>query len=76
MPNTSSALERAFELASARECVTIKSIKERLRREGYRTDQIVGQTLKRQLTQLMRTGHLPQQEGSLTDIAPPPSRKN
>jgi hypothetical protein len=47
-------LERAFDLARAGAENSVDDIKDRLRREGYGTQQIVGPTLIRQLKDLIR----------------------
>ncbi len=48
------ALERAFELANSGSCESVADIKKVLKSEGYALQQIVGRTLSRQLTELIR----------------------
>jgi hypothetical protein len=52
------AVERAFHLARSGEFPGITEIIKSLKRDGYSTDQIQGQTLKRQLTTLIRAARL------------------
>jgi hypothetical protein len=49
------ALERAFQLASSGDHRSIDEIKRRLRTEGYSDTQITGGTLNRQLRALIRS---------------------
>jgi hypothetical protein len=53
MDHNVTALERAFQLARSGECGTVQVIRERLKREGYSTMQIVGYSLTRQLRGLI-----------------------
>ena len=48
------AVERAFHLARSGQFPGITEILRSLKRDGYATDQIQGQVLKRQLTRLIR----------------------
>ena len=54
MPLPPTSLERAFELASSGQCVTVREIRERLRQEGYDPGQIEGKSVVLQLQALMR----------------------
>lgn len=47
-PN-SSAVERAFQLAKAGQCATIRDIMRKLKIEGYSVEQLVGSSLIKQL---------------------------
>jgi len=48
------ALERAFELAATGHFQTVEDIRNALRDEGYRQEQIAGPTLTRQLREIIR----------------------
>jgi hypothetical protein len=50
----STSLERAFALARAGECAGVSEIRNRLRAEGYRIDQLEGPMLQRQLREICR----------------------
>ena len=52
------AVERAFYLARSGRFPGITEILKSLKRDGYATDQIQGQVLKRQLTKLIRAARL------------------
>lgn len=54
MDHRMTTLERAFQLARSGQYSGITEILKSLKREGYATDQIQGQVLKRQLTKLIR----------------------
>jgi hypothetical protein len=54
MKQNMNTIERAFELARAGQCVTLKDIRVRLLAEGYAQDMLVGRYLSSQLRQLMR----------------------
>ncbi len=47
-------IERAFQLAQSGNYETVVAIKDRLRREGYDAEQIMGGTLRAQLRALCR----------------------
>jgi hypothetical protein len=49
------ALERAFQLASSGDHRSIDDIKRRLRAEGYSVDQITGSALNKQLRTLIQS---------------------
>jgi hypothetical protein len=53
MQSNVTALERAFTLAKSGTCRTVANIKERLRQEGYRDEQISGPELLKQLRAMM-----------------------
>jgi hypothetical protein len=55
MAQDTTALERAFQLASSGDHRSIDDIKRRLRAEGYSVDQIAGSALKKQLRMLIRS---------------------
>ena len=52
-PNTTS-LERAFQLAESGQCLTLDSIRVKLKYEGYDTRQMEGRSLSKQLSQIMQ----------------------
>jgi len=54
MQSNLTALERAFELANSGSCESVADIKKALRHEGYSDQQIIGRTLGKQLTELIR----------------------
>ena len=49
-----SALERAFEMANAGECETVASVITRLNKEGYNGNQVIGRTLVKHLSTLIK----------------------
>lgn len=63
MALTPTPLERAFELAHSGDCRSIDEIRDRLKKEGLRTDQITGPTLLRQLREICRLAAPPPSEG-------------
>jgi hypothetical protein len=46
-------LERAFELAKSGQCATVDEIKKKLKTEGISADQLIGNTLTKQLRELI-----------------------
>jgi hypothetical protein len=50
---STSALERAFQLAKSGKYSAVKAIREQLVREGYAADQVSGRQLTRQLQALI-----------------------
>jgi hypothetical protein len=60
MTQKMTALERAFQLARSGDVSKCSEIVKALSREGYSSDQIAGPSLKRQLTDLIKTArHYP-----------------
>ena len=49
MDPNSSAVERAFQLAKAGQCATIRDIMRKLKIEGYSVEQLVGSSFIKQL---------------------------
>ena len=56
MDRAVTAVERAFELAGSGHYTTVAGIKKQLTAEGHSTAQIIGGTINKQLTALMRAG--------------------
>jgi hypothetical protein len=54
MDHNVTALERAFQLAKAGDCVSVWHLKMRLKAEGYSLEQIVGRVLLQQLDGLIK----------------------
>ena len=54
MSNRATVVERAFELAKSGQARQVQDIVTLLRREGYSTEQIQGQALRRQLLNLIK----------------------
>jgi hypothetical protein len=53
MDQNTSALERAFQLASLGNCSSTDDIRKRLKEEGYSADQVTGGCISKQLKALM-----------------------
>ena len=51
-------LERAFQLAKSGSCSSMSDIRDRLRSEGYSTARVTGDSLARQLRNLMQTARM------------------
>jgi hypothetical protein len=56
MPQYLDAVERAFQIAKSGKAASIVDIKKILRREGFDERAVMGRTLSRQLTQLIKEG--------------------
>jgi hypothetical protein len=54
MDTNTTALERAFQLASSGMCASIQDIKRQLEREGYDANQLRGKSLRAQLLGLIK----------------------
>jgi hypothetical protein len=52
------SLERAFELARSGECANLAELRERLKAEGFASQQLEGPSLLRQLRELCRIATL------------------
>jgi hypothetical protein len=55
MPSNPTSLERAFELAKSGRFASIGEIKQQLKTEGFSLSQLVGPSLMKQLSALLRT---------------------
>ena len=53
MDHNVTALERAFQLAKSGDCSSVADLKTRLRSEGYATTDIVGGSIRKQLSALI-----------------------
>jgi hypothetical protein len=53
MQSNVTPIERAFDLARSGTCRTVADIKDRLKLEGYRVEQVTGPELHKQLRTLM-----------------------
>jgi hypothetical protein len=55
MDENTTALERAFQLATSGRCASVKDIRVALAAEGYPREQLTGPSLTKQLKELIRS---------------------
>ena len=58
MTRNLTSLERAFELAKSGDFLSVADIRKQLKAEGYTLEQIIGRSLMKQLSDLIRTAQL------------------